>query len=377
MSDHRIKQSFEKADAYKGALQLIELLNAEGFEAYVAGGAVRDALLGLEIHDFDLTTSATPDEMKKVFEGFKTLEHGIEFGTLTVLVEGEPYEITTYRGESEYEDGRRPNEVKFIKSKDEDLKRRDFTINAMLYHSTEGLYDPFGGEGDLKNKMIKTVGDSVERFSEDALRILRMMRFSVVLGFEIEPECLKASQKLLPSLMKLSRERVFSEIDKMLSKKINMVQFEKLQEFYLGGKVEFVELAPFLSSMEKAYLLSKFNEKVLNLSKYVLPKKLKKDFDFFLSLKNLDSASLKKVFVKKIEQEKFDSNGILLFNRLFLDCLKSGVKDELSIGFNKESLTEDPFLAIDQKLQNAKTKLAGAELGAALLKIKIDHFWQC
>ena len=172
----------------KGAENLIKTLQNSGFEAYAVGGAVRDFLRGVNYSDVDITTSATPDEMLEVFKDFKVYPTGIKHGTVTVAVDGENIEITTFRTEKGYSDNRRPDEVVFVRSLVEDLKRRDFTINAMAYNEEKGVVDLFGGQADLQNKIIKTVGNPDERFNEDALRILRGLRFASVLDFEIETE---------------------------------------------------------------------------------------------------------------------------------------------------------------------------------------------
>ena len=191
---------------------LLDKLEQNGFEAYVVGGAVRSSLMGEPVHDYDVTTSATPDEMKEVFSGFKVIETGLRHGTLTVLSENSPVEITTYRLDGEYSDGRRPDGVSFTRSLADDLARRDFTVNAMAYSEKRGLVDLFGGIKDIDNRVIRTVGEPEKRFSEDHLRILRALRFASRLGFEIHPEASSAMRKLAPSMKALARERVYSEI---------------------------------------------------------------------------------------------------------------------------------------------------------------------
>ena len=160
---------------------IIHTLEAAGFEAYAVGGCVRDALLGRTPNDWDITTSATPEQVKALFH--RTVDTGIAHGTVTVLLDKDGFEVTTYRVDGEYEDGRHPKEVTFTASLEEDLKRRDFTINAMAYNPKKGLVDLFGGQEDLEKKVIRCVGDPLERFTEDALRIMRAVRFSAQLGF--------------------------------------------------------------------------------------------------------------------------------------------------------------------------------------------------
>lgn len=196
------------------AEQIIEKLNEHGFEAYVVGGCVRDSLLGKEPEDWDITTSAKPEEVKAIFS--RTIDTGIQHGTVTVMLNRQGYEVTTYRVDGEYEDGRHPKSVDFTTSLLEDLKRRDFTINAMAYNSREGLVDAFGGIEDLENRVIRCVGSAVNRFTEDALRILRAVRFSAQLDFRIEDETYEAISIIAPNLEKVSKERIATELTKLL-----------------------------------------------------------------------------------------------------------------------------------------------------------------
>ena len=193
---------------------ILESLQKAGYEAYVVGGCVRDALLGREPHDWDITTSALPMEVKSVFP--RTVDTGLQHGTVTVLCGGTGYEVTTFRVDGVYEDGRHPKEVTFTPSLKEDLRRRDFTINAMAYNNERGLVDLFGGRQDLENGIIRAVGDPVQRFTEDALRIMRAIRFSAQLGYEIDPETLKAASALAPNLRRISSERIREELEKTL-----------------------------------------------------------------------------------------------------------------------------------------------------------------
>ena len=171
-------------------VRIINTLEQHGYEAYAVGGCVRDAMLGREPEDWDITTSAKPLEVKGLFR--KTIDTGLQHGTITVMVNGEGYEVTTYRIDGEYEDGRHPKEVAFTTSLRMDLERRDFTINAMAYNDRSGLVDEFDGVGDLKRGVIRCVGDAGQRFDEDALRMLRAVRFSGQLGFTIEDAKLQA-----------------------------------------------------------------------------------------------------------------------------------------------------------------------------------------
>lgn len=193
---------------------IIEELNKAGYEAYAVGGCVRDMLLGRKPEDWDITTSASPSEVKKLFR--RTIDTGLQHGTVTVMLHRVGYEVTTYRIDGEYEDGRHPKMVTFTKSLTEDLKRRDFTINAMAYNEKTGMADQFNGRLDLEKKVIRCVGNAEERFTEDALRMLRAIRFAAQLGFTIEEKTEKAIYKLADTLKKISRERIQAELNKLL-----------------------------------------------------------------------------------------------------------------------------------------------------------------
>ncbi len=193
---------------------IIETLDKAGFEGFIVGGCVRDACLGVEPKDWDITTSAKPEEVKALFK--RTIDTGIEHGTVTVMIERQGYEVTTYRIDGKYKDGRHPEEVVFTPSLEEDLKRRDFTINAMAYNESGGLVDLYGGMDDLKAKRIRCVGDAAQRFREDALRILRALRFSAQLGFDISEETKSAILEIRENLKLISKERIREELNKLL-----------------------------------------------------------------------------------------------------------------------------------------------------------------
>jgi tRNA nucleotidyltransferase (CCA-adding enzyme) len=197
----------------------ISLLSQAGFEAFVVGGCVRDSLLGASPADWDITTSALPEETERVFEGYRIIETGLKHGTVTVLVDKVPLEITTYRIDGKYSDNRHPDSVSFTRNLRDDLSRRDFTINALAYNSEKGIVDCFGGTQDIENGIIRCVGDADARFNEDALRILRAVRFSSVLGFEIDA---KTSESIFRNKMLLNNiapERIRVELMKLLNGK--------------------------------------------------------------------------------------------------------------------------------------------------------------
>ncbi len=191
---------------------VIGRLTDNGFKAYIVGGCVRDILLGKTPHDFDITTSAKPEEIISLFE--KTVPTGVKHGTVTVIADNEPIEVTTFRTEGLYTDNRRPDSVEFVDDLREDLARRDFTVNAMAYNSKEGLQDYFGGKEDLQNKILRAVGNPEKRFLEDSLRILRLFRFASTLEFEITQETARAAILHSNLLKNVSRERIFEELKK-------------------------------------------------------------------------------------------------------------------------------------------------------------------
>lgn len=195
-------------------LMIILNLQMHGYDAYAVGGCVRDSILAKKPQDWDITTSAKPGDIKRMFR--RTVDTGIEHGTVTVLIGKDSFEVTTYRIDGVYEDSRHPKEVRFTNNLEEDLKRRDFTINAMAYNDDVRLVDAFGGMKDLNYHLIRCVGDPKERFAEDALRILRAVRFSSQLGFTIEPDTEEAIRELAPTLQRVSAERIRAELLKIL-----------------------------------------------------------------------------------------------------------------------------------------------------------------
>ena len=201
----------------EGAAELLDTLHRAGYAAYVVGGCVRDSLLGLTPHDWDLCTSALPQQGMELFGEEKCIPTGLQHGTVTVKQGGGLYEITTFRTEGAYTDGRHPDEVHFVSDVREDLARRDFTINAMAYNAKEGLVDPFGGQADLQSGILRAVGVPHQRFTEDALRILRLYRFAARFGFSIDPPTAQAAQELCTHLDCVSVERIEEELAKLLS----------------------------------------------------------------------------------------------------------------------------------------------------------------
>lgn len=282
-------------NAFIKAVPIIEKIEEAGFEAYFVGGSVRDFLLGKTIEDVDIATSATPHEIKNIFP--KTIDVGIEHGTVVVLYNGESYEITTFRSESQYEDYRRPKEVTFIRSLHEDLSRRDFTMNAIAMDKKGKIIDPFFGRKAIEMKQIKTVGCPKERFSEDALRMMRAVRFVSQLSFTLEEQTKASIEKFAPNIEKIAVERI-------------VVEFEKL---LLGAGVK-TAIHVLIETDLYRYLpgLVPFKKELLTFSKLVLPKERTIEecwilllYHFQLSNEELDTFLKKwKLSNKKIKRIK-------------------------------------------------------------------------
>lgn len=200
-----------------GAATLLNALHAAGYAAYAVGGCVRDSLLGRTAHDWDLCTSALPQQVMELFGAAQCIPTGLQHGTVTIKYGGQLYETTTFRTEGSYTDGRHPDAVQFVPDVREDLARRDFTINAMAYNEAEGLVDPFGGQKDLQNGLLRAVGEPQQRFTEDALRILRLYRFAARFGFVLDAATARAARQLAPHLDCISAERIQEELAKLLA----------------------------------------------------------------------------------------------------------------------------------------------------------------
>ena len=219
----------------------LSMLNGAGYEAFVVGGAVRDSVMGVEPGDWDITTSALPHQTKELFKDYKTIDTGLKHGTLTIIINHTPFEVTTYRIDGEYGDNRHPESVEFTQSLESDLARRDFTINALAYNPRVGLVDFYDGQAHIYNSIIRTVGDPVKRFEEDGLRIMRALRFSSVLGFKIEEETAKAIHQCKNLLKNISAERIAVELTKLVCGKN---AFNVLMEFGDVLSVFIPEIAP-------------------------------------------------------------------------------------------------------------------------------------
>lgn len=301
---------------------IINKIYQNNYEAYIVGGCVRDAILGFEPNDYDITTSASPNTIQEIFKDFKCIETGIEHGTVSVLMEDEIFEITTYRIEGEYKDHRRPDKVDFTDRLEEDLKRRDFTINAMAYNEKKGLIDLFGGKEDLNNKIIKTVGNPYDRFNEDGLRMIRAIRFSSKLNFTIEKETLKAIYDKSFIINNISLERITDEFTKIiLSDKPENIKYlfetKLLKYLNISNEDDIGKLKQFYNEIVILKKINKNLEKRLALLDYIVEKnnincksfcneliyskKIIKNHNIILTLlKNIEIDHLNKVEIKKI-----------------------------------------------------------------------------
>ena len=292
-------------EKFNSAINILEKFNEAGYEAYFVGGCVRDYLLNDDFSDIDITTNALPDEVKKIFR--KSIDTGIQHGTVTILVNGDNFEVTTFRTEDDYIDHRTPEKVEFVSDLKEDLDRRDFTINAMALDSKGELYDYHCGEKDLRNKIIKTVNNPNERFFEDALRMLRAFRFSSKLGFEIEENTLKAIKNNAELIKFVSIERIVNEFRKLLTGKGNKRSLELLLDSKLNNYI------PFLDEISKIIDFSNYN---FCQSLYILSKINDISFEKLKELK-LSNKEIKQVKIYEKINKDFISNiplEIILYN---------------------------------------------------------------
>ena len=292
-------------EKFNSAINVLEKFNEAGYEAYFVGGCVRDYLLNDEFSDIDITTNALPDEVKQIFR--KSIDTGIQHGTVTILVNGDNFEVTTFRTEDDYIDHRTPEKVEFVSDLKEDLDRRDFTINAMALDSKGKLYDYHCGEMDLRNKVIKTVNNPNERFFEDALRMLRAFRFSSKLGFEIEENTLKAIKNNAELIKFVSIERIVNEFRKLLTGRGNKRSLELLLDSNLNNYI------PFLDEISK---IIDFSNYTFCQSLYILSKINDISFEKLKELK-LSNKEIKQIKIYEKINEEFSSNvplEIILYN---------------------------------------------------------------
>lgn len=315
---------------------IIDEIYANGYEAYIVGGCVRDNLIGIKPNDFDITTSATPDKIMNIFSNFKCIKTGIKHGTVGVIIDKEIFEITTYRIESKYKDHRRPDIIEFTNNLHEDLKRRDFTINSMAYNEKNNLVDIFGGKLDIENKIVRTVGNPNERFNEDGLRMIRAIRFSSKLNFHIEENTLKAIYDNAYIIKSISLERITDEF-------IKIILSDNPQNLIYLFKSEIINYLGICNDRCE----NKFDELFERLT---LLKKVEKDLlkrliilDYFITYVNIDC--------KRIGNQLIFSKKISKFENIVLECI-----DKIDI----------------KKLDKIKIKKILNEIGLDLFKTYLD-----
>ncbi|MBQ6541045.1 MAG: CCA tRNA nucleotidyltransferase [Lachnospiraceae bacterium] len=357
---------------------ILDILRRAGYPAYAVGGCVRDTILCREPNDWDITTSARPEEVKKCFR--RTVDTGIAHGTVTVMIRKKGYEVTTFRIDGQYGDARHPDNVVFTSDLREDLLRRDFTINAMAYSHESGLVDPFGGQEDLRKKIVRAVGVPVERFTEDALRVLRCVRFAAQLGFSIDPKTYDAAKELSRNLEKISAERIREEFLKILLS-AHPDYTAKLQEI---GAMPFIypSYREIQNEAERALLLAPA-DKVLRLTAFLYQGGVKDAEAFFDRLKfdndtrnrvlhlirHKDAAleaepkSLRK-FLSVFGKEDVDK--ILLFHEKILGTDLTEVRRELKGIEARGECTSLKELALTGNDLTAMGMKPGREMGALL-----------
>lgn len=363
-------------DKFKGAIDILKIFNRNGYEAYFVGGCVRDYLLGEEFSDIDITTNALPEEVKKIFR--KSIDTGIQHGTVTILVNGEGYEVTTFRTEDEYTNHRAPEKVEFVSNLREDLDRRDFTINAMALDSNGILYDYHNGEKDLFSGVIRTVNNPNNRFYEDALRMLRAFRFSSKLGFEIEKDTLDAIKKNAELIKFVSIERIVNEFKKLLSGKGNLRSLELLLDSKLNTYIPFLEEIEIIQDFSKysfcqsLYILSKINDisfdilKELKLSNKEV--KLIKEFDKI----NTD-------FVRKIPLElilyKYNFEDVVFIAEYFSYNNRNNIENcKLTINsFDEVDITSQEIISTIGEKPGPWIKSVVSELEHEILLNRLDN----
>ena len=361
-------------DIPSSVLHAIRLLNDAGYEAFIVGGCVRDCLMGKEPADWDITTSALPDQTGAVFKDYRTIDTGILHGTVTVIVDGIPLEITTYRVDGAYSDGRHPDEVTFTPSLKEDLRRRDFTVNAMAYHPKHGIVDCIGGQEDIQNQIIRCVGNPVERFNEDALRILRAIRFAAVLNFSIESATANAIHRLSANLQNVSIERITAEFKRLICADgvvLIMDKFRDVMDVFM----------PEITSCDDFSMLSRVPEKIhVRLTALFYSANIDPDAAVgILKRMRFDRQTIKDVSLLL----SFRVNGLFteeqyflhllnhLGSKLIFDYLAMKEADPLTIIRAKELLEKNPCYQVSMLAVSGDDLLslgipAGPEIGSAM-----------
>lgn len=361
---------------FKGAIDILKIFNQKGYEAYFVGGCVRDYLLGEDFSDIDITTNALPDEVKKVFR--KSIDTGIQHGTVTILVNGDSYEVTTFRTEKDYTNHRSPEKVEFVSNLREDLDRRDFTINAMALDYNGKLFDYHNGDQDLNSKIIRTVNNPNERFYEDALRMLRAFRFSSKLGFEIENNTLNAIKRNAELIKFVSIERIVNEFKKLLAGKGNLRSLELLIDSKLNSYIPFfdevdaVQNFSSYSFCQSLYILAKLNnisfEKLRDLK--LSNKEIKKIKEYErINLEFIDNIPLELILYK---YDKDDIHFIIGYFGYY-DKKKIDIINLPISSFNDIAITSTEIISIIDKSPGPWIKEVTKKLEEAILLNKIDN----
>ncbi len=369
-----------KIELPKHVAFIIGKLYENGYEAFAVGGCVRDAIMGRTPHDWDITTSARPEEVKAIFN--KTIDTGIKHGTVTVMLKGVGYEVTTYRIDGEYEDGRHPSEVLFTKNLSEDLKRRDFTINAMAYNDKAGVIDLFGGVDDLEKKTIRCVGNATERFTEDALRILRAVRFSAQLDFSIDESTYNAIYELSDMLALISRERIQEEMTKL----ITSPKPDKIMDIYKLALGKYVFADTMLANAKEETLYRKVSDIMLDLPpvhylRYAGLLTFESNADKVLRALKFDNKTIKNV-AKLVNSKNYPltTNAVAIrkaivaigeniFKDYYLEYIKSLIKNQVRVDITLEQVDEileiyDHIISSKQCISMADMAIHGKELKA-------------
>ena len=321
---------------------ILDKFYENGYEAFIVGGCVRDTLLNRKLNDYDITTNAMPEKTIELFE--KTIPTGLKHGTVTVLINKQPYEVTTYRVDGEYKDNRRPDDVVFVSDIKEDLARRDFTINAMAYSPYFGFKDFFNGKDDLDNKLIKAVGDADKRFNEDALRMLRAIRFSAQLNFTIEDKTYKAIKTNSSLIKNISKERINVELNKTLQSNSPSLGVKMLEETELLKNLLPLEYDKYF---DKEYL----KENIENLDKIKNSKYLRLCYMLETCFKNISNDEIKKILrTLKYDNKTINFVSSLNSNQLSYNNINSDVDLKLWINSIDREILFDTFEYIISKL---------------------------
>ena len=355
-------------------LHAIHRLNDAGYEAYIVGGCVRDSLMGNIPADWDITTSALPEQTSEVFANFHTIDTGVQHGTVTVIIENMPLEITTFRVDGTYSDGRHPDEVTFTPSLEEDLRRRDFTVNAMAYHPKHGIVDCFGGQEDIQNQIIRCVGNPEERFNEDALRILRAIRFAAVLNFSIESATANAIHRLSANLQNVSIERITAEFKRLICANdvvLIMDEFRDVMGVFMPEITSCDDFSLLSRVPEKIHvrLAALFNSAAIDtdaavgiLKRMRFDRQTMKDVSLLLSFRIKDQLTEKQYFLRLLNH---------LGSELIFDYLAMKEADPHTVLHAKKLLMEDPCYKVSMLAINGDDLLllgipAGPEIGFAM-----------